>query len=181
MTGCNIADIGDALYGTQLLMPSVSMEPTLARGKAITSAEVKPADLQRGDIVVLKIGEEKRITRLVGMPGDRVAMDQGIVILNGQPVQQRIAGVWRIQNNLPKVDYTMLEEQFPGEKAPHRILESGPTSGDNYPEITLEEGKYFLLGDNRDRAADSRFPSGNGGFGLGIVDQTQITDRVEPE
>jgi signal peptidase I len=50
-----------------------------------------------------------------------------------------------------------LSEQFPGDAAPHEIYDSGASSGDEFDEQRVLPGHIFLLGDNRDHAADSRF------------------------
>lgn len=176
VTGCE--RIKDSLPWQRFSVASTSMEPTLLKGTHVTGQAIKAANLKRGDMVIVRRGDEKWLSRLAGKPGDRIGMVEGTVMLNGKPIQQRAIGSWTITDGLGAPDATVLSERFPGERRAHRVLDDGVTPGDNFEEIALGPDKYFLLGDNRDHAADSRID--NEFFGLGVVNGDSIERRVTP-
>ncbi|MCL9999699.1 MAG: signal peptidase I [Erythrobacter sp.] len=162
---------------------STSMEPTLPHGTRITAERVTSADVARGDILVVRNQRgESYVFRLVGLPGDNVELREGLPLLNGTPAQQRPRGTYTVageeegDNPLPPQTMTRLSETLPGSSASHDILDLRETELDNFGPVTLGEDEYFLLGDNRDNAADSRF--GPVPRGLGIVRSEQILRRV---
>ena len=159
---------------------SSAMEPTIQPGEHMFAWAVTTESLRRGDIVVVENGGSSWLSRIAGLPGDSIAMIDGIVVLNGREIAQRPAGTYTLEDVMQPGDHAMLEEQFPGEVAPHRVLDMGAGPLDDLAEITLPEGSYFLLGDNRDNAADSRLRH-EYGFGLGIVTRQQITGRVSSD
>ena len=102
-------------------------------------------------------------------------MVRGVVVLNGRPVPQRLVGLERAQFGGSAIDVRRLAERFPGERRDHHIYDSGLTAGDNFVETTVPPGHVFLLGDNRDNSADSRFPDET--FGLGFVPTADVVGR----
>jgi hypothetical protein len=71
----------------------------------------------------------------------------------------RCRSVWsaRVQLNAFGDTVRRLSEQFPGEASPHEIYDAGDSIGDHFAEVMVAPGHIFLLGDNRDHSADSRF------------------------
>jgi len=172
LSGQSLPPIEDVLVRgyRPFVMPSESMLPTIEIGDRLSATMKLDKPLSRGDLVLVKARETVFIKRLVALPGDRFAMKNGVVILNGRRISQTETGITLVSQASPNRPGRVLEEQFPGEAKAHRILDLGPISGDDYPEILLPEGLYFLLGDNRDNSADSRFGGGaSGDFGLGLV------------
>jgi signal peptidase I len=115
---------------------------------------------KRGDVVVFRPPGEPEtdfIKRVIGLPGDRVQMRNGILIINGQPVERQ-----RIEDYVDpddRVSRPVLQyiETLPG-GVKHRILEADGDDGelDNTPIYVVPADHYFMMGDNRDRSNDSR-------------------------
>jgi signal peptidase I len=142
-----------------MYIPSEAMMPTFAVGDRFLARMSPPAALNRGDIVLVNgSGSGIYVKRVAGLPGDRIAVAGGILILNGRPVAQRLVGEDRVQPDMYGSSARRLAEQFPGEAALHEIYDSGESPGDEFAQQIVAPGHYFLLGDNRDHSADSRFP-----------------------
>ena len=175
VAGCDV--IGKTLPWKRYSIASQSMEPTLRQGSVITASPVALANVKRGDILIVRKGDVDYVTRLAALPGDRIALVDGIVVLNGKRIEQRPIGRWKAAEPGPHRDATVMSERFPGERGTHRVLDSGLSPGDNFEEMAMPEERYFVLGDNRDNSADSRY--GND-FGIGVVKAEDILRRVTP-
>lgn len=148
-------------------IPSGSMLPTLQIGDFILvnkysyglrlpvlGTKVVPiADPERGDVMVFKFPDNNKINfikRVVGLPGDRIRYQNKQIIVNGEPMVQKL--VAQLPPGNPR--YQLLQEQL-GE-INHRIYKNiGPTP--QAREWVVPEGHYFVMGDNRDNSNDSRF------------------------
>jgi signal peptidase I len=134
-------------------LPSASMEPTLFLGDHIL-VDKSAANFSRGDIVVFEFPEdaEKKyprafIKRIVGLPGDEIEVRDKTLLVNGRPAKEPY-----IAHREPTT--------LPATMAPRDFF--GP--------VTVPEGTYFMLGDNRDRSYDSRF--------WGFVDRDKVHGRA---
>jgi len=154
---------------------SESMAPTLLENDRLIAKMTNLPALKRGDIVIVLVGQSEYVMRLAGLPADSIAMVGGTVVLNGKAVAQRALGEWRPAPGRSRGPVRRLREQFPGEARPHDILDSGAKAQDDMAEQTLGQGEYFVLGDNRDHASDSRFPLP---FAPGIVTQDRILGQA---
>jgi signal peptidase I len=134
-------------------IPTGSMEPNLLVGdhlivnKMIFSpaatgferAILPTRAVRRGDIVVFKYPQEPDrdfIKRVIGLPGDRLELRRKVVYINGSPLTEGYAHL-----DTPASD-------------------SAGVTGDLrefYGPVTVPDGQYFMMGDNRDNSEDSRY------------------------
>ncbi|HSA84957.1 MAG TPA: signal peptidase I [Nitrospira sp.] len=93
---------------------------------------------QRGDIIVFRFPEDEEkdfIKRIVGLPGDTVQLRNKVVLVNGEQLN----------------DKAFTQRIDPG------IIDGTINPRDNFGPVTVPEGSYFVMGDNRDQSLDSRF------------------------
>lgn len=154
-------------------VPTGSMRPTILEGDRIfvnklafglrvpfTAWWIAQWDEpSRGDIVTLRspADGERLVKRVIGVPGDRIAVRDGRLVINGEPVVYAGATERRTER-LPNGQAAVVEivtERLPGRH--HRVaftpsLSSLPSVG----ELTVPADRYLVLGDNRDQSRDSR-------------------------
>ena len=122
---------------------------------------------KRGDVVVFKVPHDtdtNYIKRLIGLPGDKIQMKEGVLYINGEAVPQK-----RIEDYVEKTASGRIKktprfiETLPNGKE-YPILRDGldgRQSFDNTQEYTVPEDHYFMLGDNRNHSGDSRSALGS--------------------
>jgi signal peptidase I len=119
--------------GKLLEIDGRSMEPTLSHGEKILSERVSMSlnPLEFKDVVVFQhpLQNKLLIKRIIGVPGDKIKIENGVVYRNGTPLSE-----------------TYTKDDSTG---------NGPYFKPGV-EITVEEDNYILLGDNRDVSIDSR-------------------------
>lgn len=145
-------------YYRNFYIPSEAMMPTLLVNDGLVASMRSVSVLQRGDVILFAVGDRIYIKRIAALPGDRIAMRDGLVVLNGQAIVQRYVRTDSVEDSNSGNRARRLTEQFPGEASSHEIYDSGYSSGDDMAEMTVPAGHVFVLGDNRDHSADSRFP-----------------------
>ena len=162
---------------------------------------------KRGDVVIVTPPgtNSDYIKRVIGLPGDRLQVKDGVVILNGVPVRRgplhyvdvRRYGGAAMADGTATCDplqygplarvaapdgsatchLPVVTETLPGGRR-YDTVELGASPGDDYAPVTIPAGHVFLMGDNRDRSADSRFPLAELGLG-GPVPYENIGGRAE--
>ena len=161
-------------------IPTASMENTLLVGdfllvnKAVYGAQVPGTNVrlpafgepERGDVVVFTPPHDPArnyVKRLVGMPGDTLAMRDKVLFRNGDPVREEYA-----------VYGDPLDAHAPGMRWQAEYLTEPAGAGyrptrDNWGPLVVPQHRYFVLGDNRDDSEDSRY--------WGFVDETSIKGK----
>ena len=114
---------------------------------------------ERGDVVVFKLPSDGRtdyIKRVIGLPGDKVQVRDGVVHINGQRLPQEPMGQFDEDFDGRAVPVPMLKETLPGGRQ-HLILDMTPNGSlDNTGVFEVPPGRIFAMGDNRDNSLDSR-------------------------
>ncbi len=190
--------VGDQLvvskfpYGFSYISPTFHVLPFM-KGRLLGQLP------ERGDVVIIAPPgkTDDYIKRVIGLPGDTIEVRDGVVILNGKPLQRgpvhdkaipvdlnaqcspaeygdviRQGADGRLYCHLPVVTETLPNGRR------YDTVELGRSEGDFYGPVKIPEGHVFVMGDNRDRSADSRFPVASLGLG-GPVPWENLGGRAE--
>jgi signal peptidase I len=150
-------------------VPSESMQNTLLVGDFLLADKLHFADedgawdsmlpyraIHRGDIVVFRYPLDPStyfVKRVVGLPGDRIHLKNKAVFVNGEQIQEPYA-VHVLHDSDPYRDNFPRDREYPNAACPMcsdlpRFMSGG--------ELVVPAGRYFVMGDNRDRSSDSRY------------------------
>lgn len=157
-------------------VPTGSMKPTILEGDRILVNKMaydvrvpfthisllKISDPARGDIVIFDsdVSDKRLVKRVVGIPGDTIAMYNNTLYINGKPQRYE-----EVSSSMQTADWM---ENLSGTEHFIRIKHSGSPLSSFRP-VTVPEGYYLVLGDNRDNSADSRV--------IGLVPRDEIVGR----
>lgn len=160
-------------------VPSGSMQPTIQIGDRLlvnkmaydlrvpftTTSLLKLADPERGDIVIFvsKAANNRLVKRVIGIPGDVIAMHNNVLTINGQRLAYSQPNANEDDNSV------LLSEQL--DNIQHSVKLATFSSGrDSFAPVTVPAEQYLVLGDNRDNSADSRV--------IGFVPRAEIVGRA---
>lgn len=129
---------------------------------------------KRGDIIVFRSphdndSKEFYIKRLIGLPGDRIQIKEGIVYINDEPMKRTLVEEF---NGLQK-----FVEETPEHKKYHVIYDTS-VSPDDFPNTTgvyvIPAKYYFFMGDNRNNSVDSRYTEN-----IGYVHELRLIGKTQ--
>jgi signal peptidase I len=151
-------------------VPSESMERTLLVGDFLLADKMHFAEggrwwnrilpyepIERGDIIVFRYPVDPStyfVKRVIGVPGDRIRLEDKTVYLNGKPLKESYAVHQLHDQDSYRDDFPKMEN-LPGSVDEHwqvniwRYLKGR--------ELVVPADSYFVMGDNRDRSLDSRY------------------------
>jgi signal peptidase I len=146
-------------------VPTGSMKPTILEGDRILvnklSYDLKVPlthipivvfdDPERGDIVIFdsKVTDNRLVKRVIGIPGDVVALRNNRLFINGVPA--------RYTDTVAGTDAIYAVESYAGFSHRVKLAPEGQSRYGNFGPVSVPANQYFVLGDNRDDSADSRF------------------------
>lgn len=120
---------------------------------------------KRGDVAVFRNPKDEGtdyIKRVIGLPGDRIQMNNGQLFINGQPVKREPVANWISDDpGMEGKAVKRFRETLPN-GVTYETLDLGDSYYDNTPEYIVPAGHYFMMGDNRDNSTDSRVQSAVG-------------------
>ncbi len=125
------------LVGDHLLVNKFIFAPTAA---PVERALLPIRDIERGDIIVFKFPEEPDrdfIKRVIGLPGETLELKNQTVFINGMPLVEPYA-------------YYLFSSAVEGENGSWDLRRK-------YGPVTVPDGHFFMMGDNRDDSQDGRY------------------------
>ena len=166
-------------------IPSGSMHPTILEGDVVfvnrlaynvklplTDIELThTGEPQRGDIVTFSSPQDglRLIKRVVGLPGDVVAMREKRIFINGRAVEYFPLGETSDEVAMRRVPALRLREELGAHPYAIQWLPS-LRAAENFGPVAIPADRYLMLGDNRDDSADSRY--------IGLVPRNLLIGRA---
>jgi len=172
-------------------VPTGSMKPTILEGDFIFVNKLA-YDLKvpfttwhlaawdnpsRGEVVIFYSPADgiRLVKRVIGVPGDVIELRRNRLFINGkaadyQPLGADLQGEISKEIGPESLGKEFAEETLGSIKHPMMKNPLRPSEHQSYGPVTVPDGKYFMMGDNRDNSNDSRY--------YGFVDRSQIVGRA---
>ncbi|KRE96636.1 S26 family signal peptidase [Frateuria sp. Soil773] len=154
------------------VVPSGSMQPTIAIGDRILVDKaaydirlpftrvslLHLADPRRGDIVIVDsaAARERLVKRVIGLPGDEIALRGNVLFVNGHAARYAASSADGVHDD-ERMPASYAVESYGGMRHAVRLSKYLPSPASNYGPVRVPTGHYLLLGDDRDNSADSRY------------------------
>ncbi len=169
-------------------VPSGSMQPTILEGDRVVVNKLaydlkvpftswhlaEWGDPSRGEIVTFYSPRDEKllIKRVIGVPGDIVKMRNNQIYVNDDPAHYSTLDESIVEelDVYQRRHHHFFYEQIDDATYPVMLRPALPNNNNSFGPIEIPEGKYLMLGDNRDNSADSRL--------IGLIDRDRITGRA---
>ena len=174
-------------------VPTGSMKPTILEGERIFVNKVayglripftrwrvlEWSGPKRGDIVVFfsPADDVRTVKRVIGLPGDRIEMRNNRLLVNGaraeyEPIDPRIESDLAVDGSLASrfAGRSRFIVESIGERSHSIIITPRRSTRSSFAPLTVPDGQYFMMGDNRDNSRDSRW--------FGVVERESKVGRA---
>jgi len=186
--GGSALGIAGGIMFRMVRQPSGSMWPTLQVGERLVANRLSP-EPERGVVVVFRYPEHPEqsfVKRVVGLPGDVVAVSNGEVSINDWKIPRCVVGKTAYGEDGAtgesgsRHEGTLVVEHLGG--ASYLVFEDKAAFGPDANRWTVAPGQYFVLGDNRNNSHDSRRWFGGAGGGVPFANtQGRVRGHEVPE
>ena len=145
-------------------------------GVAPIDGRIFESQPERGDVAVFRQPKNESVAfikRVVGLPGDRIQVTDGVLRINDVPVSRSKKGIAATTDGYNLIKFVVYEETLPNGRSYVIQERTDNDMLDNTSVYEVPLGHYFMMGDNRDNSRDSRAAS------VGMVPAENLIGRAE--
>ncbi|MDO6964138.1 signal peptidase I [Rhizobium alvei] len=154
-------------------IPSGSMSPNVNVGDHLVVEKFAYVfdEPERGDVIVFEKGEYSYNMRILGLPGDRIRLENGLMSINGVQVSLQAVKGGSNAGAVGARTISPFTETLPNGRS-YQILMDESVNSDGKGDYLVPDNSYFLMGDNRNLSLDSRYEE------FGFVDRQAILGKA---